>query len=327
MAIEKVRVSLGTAIVIGLKQGRLPHPPTTAYLMVGEECVNNCAFCTQARGASSSGELLSRVTWPEFALDEVLLSLQGAREKGFSRICLQSLTDPRSLNELPSLIERLIIASRLEVSVSISPVDTPLLRRIKEAGAERVGIAIDGASPEVFRRIKGEDVGNPYTWEGNWRSLEKAVGIFGEGFVSTHIIVGLGETDRDIVGSMIKARKMGVLASLFAYTPMKGTKRIGEPPDLGRYRTLQLARSIVFDSGLTEGFGFDESDKLTEVPVKEEGLKLEPSLIFMTRGCPDCNRPYYNERPRGPLFNYPSPLSEEESREAMMQAIGYILGV
>ncbi len=324
VSFAKLRISLGSAIVLGLRQGKLPHPPTTVYIMAGTECVNNCAFCTQARGASSSGDLLSRVTWPEFSLEEMLFSLKVARDRGISRICLQSLTDPLSLKDLPQLIERIADSSGLGISVSISPVDVPLLRRIKEAGAERVGMALDGASPEVFRKIKGSDVGNPYTWDGNWRSLEKAVGIFGEGMVSTHIIVGLGETDSDVVGSMLRARKLGILVSLFAYTPMKGTKSIGAPPELDRYRALQLARSAVFDRGLTEGFEFDKSGKLIKVPQMDDGIYIDTSFIFMTRGCPDCNRPYYNERPRGPIFNYPGPLDEAEAAQAMDKAFGYI---
>jgi biotin synthase len=255
-----------------------------------------------------------------------LNSLQKAKEKGIARICLQSLTDPASIHELPDLIERMRKASGLEISVSLSPVDKPLLGRIKEAGAERVGIALDGASKEVFRNIKGEVVGNPYTWEGNWRALGKAVDIFGKGFVSTHIIVGLGETDRDIIVSILKAREMGVLVSLFAYTPMKGTKRIGAPPDLGRYRALQLARSLVFDSGSTDGFVFDARGKLIKVPSTGKWPSGAPSAMFMTRGCPDCNRPYYNERPRGPIFNYPGPPDETVTAKAMDEALDYIKG-
>jgi len=35
---------------------------------------------------------------------------------------------------------------------------------------------------------------------------------------------------------------------------------------------------------------------------------------FRTSGCPGCNRPYYNERPSGPFYNYPRGLTEEEAR-------------
>jgi len=38
---------------------------------------------------------------------------------------------------------------------------------------------------------------------------------------------------------------------------------------------------------------------------------------FRTSGCPDCNRPFYNERPSGPLYNYPRPLTTEEAARAI----------
>ena len=33
---------------------------------------------------------------------------------------------------------------------------------------------------------------------------------------------------------------------------------------------------------------------------------------FQVTGCKGCNRPYYNERPRGPMYNYPKHLTEDE---------------
>ena len=38
---------------------------------------------------------------------------------------------------------------------------------------------------------------------------------------------------------------------------------------------------------------------------------------FQTSGCPDCNRPFYNEQPAGPLYNYPWPLSPAEAERAL----------
>jgi len=38
---------------------------------------------------------------------------------------------------------------------------------------------------------------------------------------------------------------------------------------------------------------------------------------FQTSGCPGCNRPYYNERPGGFIYNYPRPLSAAETAAAL----------
>jgi len=40
---------------------------------------------------------------------------------------------------------------------------------------------------------------------------------------------------------------------------------------------------------------------------------------FQTCGCPDCNRPFYNERPGGVMYNYPRPLTPVEARRAMAE--------
>lgn len=46
---------------------------------------------------------------------------------------------------------------------------------------------------------------------------------------------------------------------------------------------------------------------------------INMGTAFMASGCPGCNRPYYNERPGGPLFNYPRRPSEKELAEAEKQ--------
>ncbi|MFW6117673.1 MAG: radical SAM protein, partial [Thermoproteota archaeon] len=63
---EKIRVSLGSAIVLNLLNGPLDVPPTTAYLLTYKEgkCTANCGFCPQARSSDGRSDMLSRVSWP-----------------------------------------------------------------------------------------------------------------------------------------------------------------------------------------------------------------------------------------------------------------------
>jgi len=49
----------------------------------------------------------------------------------------------------------------------------------------------------------------------------------------------------------------------------------------------------------------------------EEALEL--GSPFQTSGCPGCNRPYYNEKPSGPIYNYPRSLTREEKTEIKKQ--------
>jgi len=65
------------------------------------------------------------------------------------------------------------------------------------------------------------------------------------------------------------------------------------------------------------------------------GLEVEPAMMeaafasgraFRTSGCPDCNRPLYNERPGGAMYNFPRPLTEAEKRAAREEVAAYLRG-
>jgi biotin synthase len=58
-----------------------------------------------------------------------------------------------------------------------------------------------------------------------------------------------------------------------------------------------------FEKGHLIDFGLQ---KINLLKVVKSG---EP---FRTSGCPGCNRPYYNERPGGIIYNYSKELAENE---------------
>ncbi|MFH7835983.1 MAG: radical SAM protein, partial [Candidatus Aenigmatarchaeota archaeon] len=61
-----IRVSLGSAIVLGLIKGKIDVNPTTAYLLTyrNGKCIANCSFCPQAKSSKSRADMLSRIVWP-----------------------------------------------------------------------------------------------------------------------------------------------------------------------------------------------------------------------------------------------------------------------
>jgi len=323
---DLLRVSIGTAIVLGLRQGRTLAPPTTAYIMVGDSCSSNCSFCTQARGSTSRSDRLSRVTWPRFERETVVRALSLAKGSGIRRICLQVLVDASALAELPDLVIELARASDLPISLSVPPVGKGMMRRLMEAGADRMGIAIDAPSDRTFDLVKGADRGNPYTYEGHWGSLSEAVEVFGRGKVSTHIIIGMMETDEEVFDAMVRARDLGVIVSLFAYMPAGGTEIVGAPPSLGRYRTMQVLRYLLFEApDPPPRPEFDDHGRIVSLDLAVLD-HIRSGTIFATRGCPDCNRPYYTERPLGVIYNHPSDPGPETLREGLEEAVRYVQG-
>jgi len=155
-----------------------------------------------------------------------------------------------------------------------------------------------------------------------FQMLKEALRIFGEGNVSTHLIVGLGETEREMVKTIQECIDKGVLPALFAFTPIRGTRMQDmKPPSIRRYRRIQTARFLI----LTKASKFKSmrfaQGRLTDFGISGHVLRrmIGNGEAFRTSGCPDCNRPYYNERPTGPLYNYPNKPDPEEVLEIEKQ--------
>jgi biotin synthase len=316
---EKIRVSAGSAITLGLVKGRIDVEPTTAYLMTHRKgkCMANCGFCPQARESRSKAELLSRITWPVFPTKRVIEGIETAVNDGKTRrVCIQALNYPEVFQNLVALVK--VIKQRVNVSVSIScqPLNGENTRQLAEAGVDRIGIPVDAATEELFDEVKGAAARGPYNWEDQFTQLRKAVEVFGKKAVTTHLIVGLGETEREAVRAIQECVDTGVLPALFAFTPILGTPLENKPqPQVESYRRVQLARHLIVNGTVRyESMCFDADGRTTGFGLEKEALKrvVESGKPFLTSGCPDCNRPFYNERPSGPLYNFPRAPRREE---------------
>ena len=316
---RQLRISIGSAIVLGLLDGRLDAAPTTIYLMTHKvgKCTANCSFCPQAQSSSSKTELLSRVSWPTFPTNRILEKLKNTAEYGkIPRICIQALNYSNVLAHLIALVTAIKQHTTIPISVSCQPSNREYIHRLAEIGVERIGIALDAATKKLFREVKGEGVGGPYTWKNQFKRLSEAVEIFGRGKVSTHLIIGLGETEKEAVRLIQRCMNMDVYPALFAFTPVRGTvlDKKTQPP-IESYRRIQLARHLIVNGeSRYKHMRFDSTGYLKDFGVGKERLAwiLETGKMFLTSGCPNCNRPFYNERPSGPIYNYPRKIKQEE---------------
>ncbi|HHY45886.1 MAG TPA: radical SAM protein [Firmicutes bacterium] len=336
-----LRVSLGTAMALGLTKGRMDVPPTTAYFLVPGGCQGTCMFCPQARTSLGHRDLLSRVSWPLFPAEDVLAalrenqsspveqssSIEGREGPGagpssatlrFQRACIQVVQNPKAMEIVSFLLTEL--GTLLPVSVSYHPKSREELARIFDLGAQRVGIALDCATEGLYRKIRG----------GSYREtidlLEWAAQAF-PGRISTHLIIGLGETEEEALHTIQTMYDLGITVGLFAFTPVPGTPLEGkEPPDPLAYRRVQVARWLI-SHGLKrfDDFTFDDGRVIAfGMSSLELANLLSSGEAFQTSGCAGCNRPYYNEKPGGFIYNYPRKLTATEAesiREALLDAI------
>ncbi|NLA27299.1 MAG: radical SAM protein [Firmicutes bacterium] len=308
-----IRLSLGTAALLGLIRMQTKSLPTTAYLLHGEGCLMNCSFCPQAREAQGRGGRLGRVTWPPFSKKEVVAALQRAAGEGLQRICLQAVCEPGIRDTLAGLVRLLSESVTLPLSLSAPVRSTAEAALLFKAGAERISIAIDAASDELYSRHKG----------GN---LQKRLALLREcarlwpGRMNTHLICGLGETEEELALLLHLLQREGITVGLFAFTPLKGTALEGQPPpEPASYRRLQSLHYLLRQGHVSwKNLHFSEG-RLISFGIGENEMRhlLGGGEAFQTSGCPGCNRPYFNERPGGFIYNYPHPLSTAEIAAAL----------
>ena len=247
----------------------------------------SCAFCAQSHGRG--GERLGRVTWPVISLETV----EKYWKRSFTRICLQTVIKPGFPSEALSVLANMrSFEPELPVSLAVTPVPRHYLVEARRLGVDALGIGLDTSTPVLFEKWS-----KPHSWELYWRFAERAVEIYGEGNVYVHLIAGLGESLRELVKVMKGIYRLGARVALFNYVDERGSPRV----NVRYYRLAQLARYMLehrVDPDLYTDY---------EKGVVKRDLPVSSVVdAFYTSGCPGCNRPFYNESPRGPLYNIPS---------------------
>jgi biotin synthase-related radical SAM superfamily protein len=259
---------------------------------------------------------LSRVTWPQWDEEETLSAVEEAYSKGsIQRCCLQVTVGPGNLGRVRAIATRL--GRRVPLSVSVVA-NADQAEDLLEAGVERIGLSLDAVNEEAFHRVKGGDL------HASLAVIEEAASRF-PARVSTHLMAGLGETEEQMVRMLGLLHDWNVTPALFAFTPIRGTAMEDQAsPSMSSYRRVQIARHLITNGWVTvEDLTFSPLGQVVSFGMARDELErtVLDSQAFRTSGCPGCNRPYYNEPPRGPLYNYPRPLDAGETQRALEEAL------
>ncbi len=308
-----VNVSIGAAGVLGLADVALDAAPTTAYLMLGGRCVMDCAFCAQARSSEAGALKLSRVNWPEFDESQTLALLAQAVGRGdIRRCCLQVTAAEGAFQRTLELIRAVRATCDVPVDAAVLPRDMGQIEELLAAGVDHIGFGLDAACKRVFQQVKGG------SWARSLSLIEKAARRF-PGHGAVHLIVGLGESEQEMAEMIQRMHDLGLVVALFAFTPIRGTRlEDASPPPLSAYRRMQVAQYLISNNLARVGeFTFSPVGRLLSFDLPNLPEILADGVAFQTCGCPDCNRPFYNERPAGPMYNYPRALTAEQIEAAI----------
>lgn len=337
---EHLRMSLAAAMTLGFKEGRFYRgaklPCINLLLTYDEGCVGACSYCglSRKREGEYPEKSFIRVSWPTYKTDDIVDRMVEKKDK-LERVCISMITNKKATDDILNVITRI----KAKVDIPISLLITPsLLNRedlvaYKKAGAQRIGIAVDAVTQELFEEHRGQGVKGPHKWEKYWEVTREALEVFGEDMVGVHLIVGLGETEKEMVNAIQEVKDMGARTHLFSFFPEEGSKLEKHPqPPAGQYRRMQLARFLI-DERLSkeEAFVYDENDRIVAFGLNEDELDLLTDLgtPFMTSGCPDeegevaCNRPYGDSMPGPDIRSFPFLPKKEDVEKIRTELESY----
>jgi lipoyl synthase len=341
---EYVQMSTAAAITLGIMGGRMHRCSCTRCLNLlltyPEGCRANCAYCGLARHREAERDYADRnfirVDWPAVPLAAVvdIVARDGAASP-FHRMCISMITHPRSDADTVTVLKQWtdrIDPAAIPVSILSNP--TTMTRadvaRVRDLGADIFTVALDAATPEIFERTRGKGVQSPHSWAKYWEILMDAREIFGRQKFGAHIIVGMGETERDVLFLVQRLVDLGGHSHMFCFFPEKGSLMDHLPATpRDQWRRVQLARYLIdYRGARVEQMTFDAHGRVSGygVPASELETIIGEGIAFRTSGCPGkfrddvsaCDRPY-GDSPPSNIASFPFQPGRSDLRKIRRQ--------
>ena len=327
---EYVQMSTAAAMTLGLMPGRMHRCACTRCLNLlltyPEGCRANCAYCGLARHREAERDYADRnfirVDWPAVPLAEVVERVASdVSGSPFHRMCISMITHPRADADTVTVLRAWtarIDPAAIPISILSNP--TTMTRAdvaaLADLGADIFTVALDAATPAIFERTRGKTVQSPHRWDKYWEILHAARDIFGPRRFGAHIIVGMGETERDALELVQRLVDLGGHSHLFCFFPERGSLMDHLPATpRAQWRRVQLARYLIDYRGVeVRHMRFDSAGRVADFGISAEELDaiIDAGTAFRTSGCPGkfaddvsaCDRPY-GDSPPSDIASYP----------------------
>ncbi|TFG55472.1 MAG: radical SAM protein, partial [Methanomassiliicoccus sp.] len=186
----------------------LYHSPEQAFFNLGQECIFDCIFCTSKK--------LSKDITKDLDPDRVVeLILEAEGKGGMKGVAFTSAV----VGSIRQTMDRMTyVVSKVREALPNIPIGVePYVEsfedidRLKEVGADEIKINIESYDPRIIAIACPKlELGRQLEF------LRYAVQVFGRGKVTSNIIIGMGETDRNVLEGVMTLAGMGVVPTIRA---------------------------------------------------------------------------------------------------------------
>jgi biotin synthase-related radical SAM superfamily protein len=214
------------------------HAPCQAFINITSECIYDCAFCVTPT-LDTDRKKCTVERWIE-------LILAHANNSNLKAVAITSGVAESPHNTVEDMV-RVITAVRErlpELPIGVEPYVTLKtdIEALYDAGATEIKINLEAPTEELFNKVCPS-----MDYSGIFEALKHSVSVFGKSKVCSNLIIGLGETDDELLAAVERLAVIGVVATLRALrlnelnTP-KLTAALGYTPEpVSVERLLSLA--------------------------------------------------------------------------------------
>jgi biotin synthase len=301
-------------------------------LNYGDGCQSDCGYCGLARTRPGSYDDKSfiRVEWPLVRTDD-LVERMAAKQAILTRLCISMVTHGHAYRDTCDITERIAARVPTPLSILVAPptLNRDRIERFKALGVDMIGIGLDAVTEQLFRGIRTDVPAGGLKWSKYWEVVDDSRDVFGPWKVNVHTLVGLGETDEDLLQMFIRLRDRQIFSYLFCFNPEPDSRMADHPKSpIARWRRVQLARHLIESEGFDlDRFEFDAGGGLAHISGNRHAVEsiVGTGVPFVTNGCPGengepgCTRPYGSYRPSEPFRDYPFVPTEDDLTEIREQ--------
>jgi biotin synthase len=294
---------------------------STLYLMqhLADGCHANCAYCVQSNESTAARKKSTLVEYKllKSPVEMVGRSIHLAEKKGLERICIQTVYNKHTADNLLDLVKALRSMSDIPITACCIPISESSMKALKSAGLDMIFLNYETATPELFNEIRGKKRKSPYRWNKITEAIDHALEIFGDHKVGSHLQIGLGESQKEALSLIQKMMDQKALTSLLAFRPLSGTAMENyQRSSHVNFHLIQLGSYLIQNKlRRIEDMTFDAAGDVCSFGIHGDELLgiIRSGAPFKNRGgCPGCNRIYYETSPGERLYSFPRDPEPDE---------------
>jgi len=218
------------------------HAPKQLFLGIYEYCRVGCVFCPLTQ---------SNTSHTHYSLDDIYKDIDDNYGK-FSSIGITTSVPPNLSTE--DVADEMIfittkvrekVGTDIPIGVSTKIPTIEHMHRLKQAGADEIRLNYEVANPELAKILMPNKVQTDI-----FESLRLSVNVFGKNKVSSNILLGLGETDDDVIKTVKLLASIGVIATLYPYDIFESSNALTKTftrPSSDRLLSLAIAHKLILE--------------------------------------------------------------------------------